>query len=82
MQLSVEIPDDIFLTINESKDNLKKLIKQKLVLEMYAREKISASQGAKLLNTDIYSFMKFLSQNGISPIEDYDIKAELESLEK
>ena len=82
MQLSFEIPDDIFLGINESKESLKQIVKQKFVLELYAREKISTSQGAKLLNTDIYSFMKFLSKNGLSPIEDYDIQAELNSLEK
>ena len=82
MQLSFEIPDDIFLGINESKENLKKIVKQKFVLELYTREKISTSQGAKLLNTDIYSFMKFLSQNGVSPIENYDIQAELDSLER
>jgi len=80
MQLAIEIPDELFLSINESKQNLVQLAKQKLALELYKNHKISVSQGAKLLDIDIYAFMKLLNQNHIPAIADYDIEAELDAL--
>ncbi len=77
MQLDIDIPDELFLSINESKQSLAMLAKQKLALELYKTHKISMSQGAKLLNKDIYSFMKFLNEYQIPAIDDYDIEAEL-----
>lgn len=49
MQLAIEIPDELFLSINETKQNLVQLAKQKLALELYKNHKISISQGAKFL---------------------------------
>ena len=80
MQLSIEIPDDLFLSINESKQNLIQIAKQKLALELYKNHKISISQGAKFLEMDIYSFIKLLNKHKIPAIDDYDIEAELNSL--
>jgi predicted HTH domain antitoxin len=80
MQLAIEIPDELFLSINESKQNLVQLAKQKLGLELCKNHKISISQGAKFLDMDIYSFMKLLNHNHIPVIDDYDIEAELEAL--
>ncbi len=80
MRLSFEIPDDIYLAINESDDHLKEMAKRKFVLELYEKGKISTSQGAKILDMNLYSFMKLLSQNGLPAIKDYDIKAELDNL--
>ncbi|KIM11767.1 MAG: hypothetical protein KU38_06250 [Sulfurovum sp. FS08-3] len=80
MQLAIEIPDELFLSINESKQNLIELAKQKLALELCKNHKISISQGAKFLDMDIYSFMKLLNKHQIPAIDDYDIEAELEAL--
>ena len=80
MQLYIDIPDELFLSINESKQNLIHIAKQKLILELYKNHKISISQGAKFLDVDIYSFIKLLSENQISTIDDYDIEAELDSI--
>ncbi len=80
MQLAIDIPDELFLSINESKQNLMHIAKQKLALELYKSHKISISQGAKLLDKDIYSFMKLLNAHQIPAIDDYDIKAELDAL--
>ena len=80
MQLAIEIPDELFLSINESKHNLMQMAKQKLALELYKNHKISISQGAKFLEMDIYSFMKLLNQYQIPAIDDYDIEAELNAL--
>ena len=80
MQLAIEIPDELFLSINESRHNLMLMAKQKLALELYKSHKISISQGAKFLEMDIYSFMKLLNQYQIPAIDDYDIEAELNAL--
>ena len=80
MQLAINIPDDLFLSINESSQNLVNIAKQKLTLELYKSHKISIGQGAKFLEMDIYSFMKLLNEHQIPSIDDYDIEAELESL--
>jgi predicted HTH domain antitoxin len=80
MQLAIEIPDDIFLSINESKQNLATIAKQKLALDLYKSHKISISQGAKFLGMDIYEFMRFLDSYKIPAIDDYDISSELKEL--
>ena len=82
MQLAIEIPDELFLSINESKNNLILMAKQKLALELYKSHKISISQGAKFLEMDIYSFMKLLNQHQIPAIDNYDIETELTNLKR
>ena len=57
--------------------NLVNIAKQKLTLELYKNHKISIGQGARFLEMDIYSFMKFLNKYQIPAIDDYDIQAEL-----
>ena len=80
MQLAINIPDDLFLSINESSQNLVNIAKQKLTLELYKNHKISIAQGAKFLEMDIYTFMKLLNKHQIPAIDDYDIEAELKVL--
>ena len=80
MQIAIDIADEQFLSINESKSNLVEMAKQKLAFEFYRSHKISISQGASFLGKDIYSFMKLLSEHKIAVIDDYDIKAELDAL--
>jgi predicted HTH domain antitoxin len=79
MKLAINIPDELFLSINETPQNLVNIAKQKLALELYKNHKISISQGAKFLDMDIYSFMKLLNEHQIPAIDDYDIEAELDA---
>ena len=79
MQLSIDIPDNIFFGINETEQSLTLLLKQKLALELYKSHQISITQGAKLVSMDIYEFMKLLSQYKIPIIDDYDIEDEVEN---
>jgi len=69
MQLAINIPDDLFFSINESSQNLVNIAKQKLTLELYKNHKISIAQGAKFLEMDIYAFMKLLNKHKIPAIE-------------
>ena len=80
MQLTIDIPDNIFFAINEPKEDLKNKLMQKLALELYKSHKISLSQGAKLLNIDIYEFIELLNQNKIPIIDNYDIDDEVEKI--
>ena len=77
MQLTINIPDNIFYGINETEQSLANLIKQKLALELYKTHQVSITQGAKLASMDIYEFMKLLSEYQIPVIDDYDIEDEV-----
>jgi len=77
MNLAIEIPDNIFFGINQSKQSLVQLLKEKLALELYDSHQISMTQGAKMLSMDIYDFMAFLSENNITIIDNYDILDEV-----
>lgn len=74
MQLAIDIPDELFLSINKTKTSLTAMLKQKLALEFYKSQKISISQAAKFLDVDIYTFMKLLNEHKTPAIDDYDIK--------
>ena len=82
MNLAIEIPDNIFFGINQSKQSLVALLKEKLALELYASHQISITQGAKMLSMDIYEFMSFVSENNIPLINDYDILDEVSNVKR
>ncbi|SFV60731.1 hypothetical protein MNB_SV-6-1884 [hydrothermal vent metagenome] len=48
MQLSIDIPDELFLSINETQTNLVQMIKQKLALELYKTIKYLSHKGQSL----------------------------------
>ena len=77
MQLSINLPDNIFFGINQTEQSLTQLLKEKLALELYKSAQISLTQGAKIVSMDIYDFMALLSQNEIEVIGDYDIEDEV-----
>jgi len=82
MNLAIEIPDNIFFGINQSKQSLIQLLKEKLALELYSSHQISITQGAKILSMDIYEFMSLVSKNKIEIIDDYDIIDEVNNIKK
>lgn len=77
MQLSINLPDNIFFGINQTEQSLTQLLKEKLALELYKSAQIFLTQGAKIVSMDIYDFMALLSQNEIEVIGDYDIEDEV-----
>jgi len=77
MQLSINLPDNIFFGINQTEQSLTQLLKEKLALELYKSAQISLTQGAKIVSMDIYDFMALLSKNKIESIGDYDIESEV-----
>ena len=79
MTISIELPNDVIIDVDENK-RLSTLLKQNLALELYKNEKITLSQGAEILDIDIYNFIKLLSKHKIEVIKDYNIEQELESI--
>jgi len=77
MQLSINLPDNIFFGINQTEQSLSEMLKEKLALELYKSSQISITQGAKIVGFDIYDFMALLKKNKIEVIEDYDIEDEV-----
>ena len=77
MQLSINVPDNIFFGINQTEQSLTQLLKEKLALELYASHQISLTQGAKIVSMDIYDFLALLHKNNIEVIGDYDIESEV-----
>ena len=77
MNLSINLPDNIFFGINQTEQSLTELLKEKLALELYKSSQISLSQGAKIVSMDIYEFMALLKKNNIEAISDYNIEDEV-----
>jgi predicted HTH domain antitoxin len=77
MNLSINLPDNIFFGINQTEQSLTELLKEKLALELYKSSQISLTQGAKIVSMDIYDFMALLKKNNIEAISDYDIEDEV-----
>jgi predicted HTH domain antitoxin len=82
MQLSINLPDNIFFGINQTKQSLTQLLKEKLALKLYKSAQISLTQGAKIVSMDIYDFMALLSKKNIAVINDYDIESEVANLKR
>jgi len=77
MQLSINLPDNIFFGINQTEQSLTELLKEKLALELYKSSQVSLTQGAKIVSMDIFDFMALLKKNNIETITDYDIVDEV-----
>jgi len=77
MQLTINLPDNIFFGINQTEQSLSEMLKEKLALELYKSSQISITQGAKIVGLDMYEFMTLLKKNKIEVIEDYDIEDEV-----
>ena len=77
MELSINLPDNIFFGINQTEQSLTMMLKEKLALELYKSAQISLTQGAKIVSMDIFDFMALLKKNNIETITDYDIVDEV-----
>ncbi len=64
--ISIEIPSDILLALNENENELKKDIKTSLAIRLYQQEKLTIGKAAQLCDLSRYDFERLLSENGIS----------------
>ncbi len=64
--ISIDIPSDILLALNENENELKNDIKISLAIRLYQQEKLTIGKAAQLCGLSRYEFETLLSENGIS----------------
>jgi len=79
--ISIELPSDILLTINESENELRKRIKNSLAIQLYVQEKVTIGKAAQIAEMSKYQFEALLSENKI-PVSLLGIDDILEDIEK
>ncbi len=66
MQLTLNIPDFVPLTLNKDIQELKQTIKINTALMLFKNEKFSIEQASKFANLSLYDFMDECKNNQIS----------------
>jgi len=69
--ISVELPSDILLTLNESETELKQHIKISLAIQLYLKQKLTIGKAAQVAGLSRFEFETTLSENNI-PISNLD----------
>jgi len=64
--ISIDIPSDILLALNESESKLKNEIKILLAIRFYQQEKLTIGKAAQLCGLSRFEFESLLSDNQIS----------------
>ena len=64
-KISIDLPFDILLALNESEIELKKRIKISLAVRLYKSEKLTIGKAAQVSGLSRYEFESYLSENNI-----------------
>jgi predicted HTH domain antitoxin len=64
--ITIELPSDILLTLNENEKELKQDIKISLALRLYQLEKLTIGKAAQIAGLSRLEFDSVLVRNGIS----------------
>jgi predicted HTH domain antitoxin len=64
--ISIDIPSDILIALNESESKLKNEIKILLAIRFYQQEKLTIGKAAQLCGLSRIEFESLLSENQIS----------------
>jgi predicted HTH domain antitoxin len=80
--ISIELPSDIFLTLNENEVELKKRIKTTLAVELYRQEKVTLGKAAQIAGFSRFAFETLLSEMNISisNLTDEEVLADIKKL--
>ncbi len=70
--LQIEIPDHLFLAINETEDSLKNELKYEFAKLLFNKGKLTLEQSSEFTSIDIKTLMQKLSRDGI-PVINYDL---------
>jgi predicted HTH domain antitoxin len=70
IEMTIEIPEDIFMVLKKDKDDLKQDIMQKAAIQFYLEKKLSLERAAIMCRLSRMEFIDILSHMGI-PIFDY-----------
>ncbi len=69
MQIVLNMPDFVSLTLNESASELKQTIKLNTALMLFKKGKFSIEQASNFSSLSIYEFLKECRENEISVID-------------
>lgn len=64
--ISIDIPADILLALNETEAELKQRIKTSLAIRLYVLQKLTIGKAAQLSGLSRFEFETLLSENEIS----------------
>ncbi len=80
--ISVDLPDDILLALNESEGDLKKRIKLALAIQLYELQKLTIGKAAQLSGLSRLEFENALSHNriSISNLNESDVLNDIDKL--
>ncbi len=80
--ISIDIPNDILLALNESETDLKKRLKVALAIQLYKLEKLTIGKASQLSGLSRLEFEKELSRNKIpiSNLTEEDVLKDIEKL--
>lgn len=79
--IQIDLPSDIFLTLNESEQELKERIKRSLAIQLYLQQKITIGKAAQIAEMSRFEFESFLSEQKI-PISTLDLDEILSDIDK
>ncbi len=80
--ISIDLPNDILLALNESEKELKNRIKVALAIQLYQSQKLTIGKASQLAGLARFEFEKQLSNNkiSISNITEEDVLNDIEKL--
>ncbi len=64
--ISIELPSDIFLTLNETEKEVKQRVKTSMAIWLYSQQKITIGKAAQIAELSRFQFETVLSENNIS----------------
>jgi predicted HTH domain antitoxin len=79
--ISIEIPSDLLVSLNETEQELKVRIKIALAVQLYTEEKLTIGKAAQIAGYSRLDFETMLSQQNI-PISNLDLSDVLGDVEK
>lgn len=79
--ITIDIPSDILLALNETETEFKKGIKITLAIRLYRLQKLTLGKAAQLCGLSRFEFEKILSENEV-PISNLTIEDVMTDIQK
>jgi len=80
-KISIDLPSDILLTLNETEQELIKRIKISLAVQLYSQQKVTIGKAAQIADLPRIQFETILSEHQI-PISNLELADVLKDIEK
>ncbi len=79
--ISLDLPSDILLTLNQNETELKQNIKLSFAIRLYQSGRLSIGKASEIAGISRYDFETFLSENNF-PISNLTLEDVLNDIEK